>query len=311
MSPNDSPPVSGPSHAERGRHEAASHATARLLWLYPARYRADHGDEIMSLHCDARLAAEGRIARVREDLDLIAHAGRTRLRISSAFASGRALGSAAPWLVAGAAASAVYALTQSATLHNGRHLPPVTAALNGLLLVALALAVAGFWAWARPLTVLAGAALAGVMAFESPVLHWHSSRIDFLAVTALLVLCAPPDIRPTSRTDRAAMLAAAAAVALPVATWSLGLEVHLPGYLPTTDRGPWTLLVMAVVAFIALLRVRKQPAMLAGAIVATLPWLWNIVFLPDLVGDGLILAVMALIGALLNRPGRDQLLDAS
>ncbi|MEY9861060.1 hypothetical protein ABH935_006700 [Catenulispora sp. GAS73] len=309
MSPQDSLPKRSPD-TERHRVRTSRRATHHLLRLYPAGYRDLHGEEIMSLHCDARLAADGRLARLREDLDLAAHAVRTRLRITSAYSPGRALGSAAAWLVAGAGASAAYALLEPKVYGSTRlSIPPVAMALNLLLLLGLGLAAAGLWRWATPLTVLAGTVLAVTLEFTGPSPHWFNPRADFLAVTAVLLLCAPPDLRPNSAGARGTMLATAVAMALPLGAWRLNMDVSLPGYGPS-DYGPWPVVVMAVVSLIALIRVREQPAVFAGAVVAVLPWFCHTVVIPVLAGEALAFAAMTLIGVILSRADRKQLVAA-
>ncbi|MEY9946035.1 hypothetical protein [Kitasatospora sp. GAS1066B] len=279
-----------PGEAATGRTEPVPPAPSRLLRLYPAAYRQQHGEEIAALHWEAREAAAGPVARARESLDLFGHAARVRLGISSATVAGKALGAAAPYVLVGAAASAVISLVPSIHTPESELLGPLGIVLNALLALALLGAVAGRWAWARPLALLSSTALllASAVALGRHVAparirvgdqlllidtHQHvaPARIPFLALVVVLLLCAPLDLQPLSPRNRWAMLGTAAAIVLPPVAWSLGV----PGLVPS-DRSPWPVIVMAVVIIASLARSRSNPALVAGAFLATLPWFCNV-----------------------------------
>jgi hypothetical protein len=107
----------------------------------------------------------------------------------------------------------------------------------------------------------------GITVLQLHVDNPAPARIQFLALIVVMLLCAPPDLQPLSLRSRWAMLGTAAAIVLPPVVWSLGV----PGLLPS-DRTPWPVIVMGVVVLAALARSRSNPAAVAGALLATLPW---------------------------------------
>ncbi len=255
--------------AATGPAEPAPPTASRLLRIYPAEYWRQHGAEIAALHGEAREAADGRVARAREDLDLFGHAARVRLGISSATVAGKALGAAAPYVLVGAAGSAVIGLVPTIYTPESAALGPFGFVLNGLLALALLGAVAGRWTWARPLALIGSAGLLLAAATLAP--HVAPGLIPFLALVIVLLLCAPPDLQPLSLRSRWAMLGTAAAIVLPPVAWSVGV----PGLVPS-GRTPWPLVVMAAVILASLARPRPTPAAVTGAFLATLPWFCNV-----------------------------------
>ncbi|GAB2699753.1 hypothetical protein [Kitasatospora kifunensis] len=260
------------SEAATGPTESAPPAASGLLRIYPTAYWRQCGEEIAALHWEAQEAATGPVARAREKLDLVGHALRIRLGISSATLAGRALGSAAPYVLVGTAASAAISLVPTIYTPEADAVKPYSTVFHVLLALALLFAVAGRWAWARRLALLGSAALIPATAVA---LHegWRTmpARIPFLVVVVALLLCAPPDMQPLSLRSRWAMLGTAAAIVLPPVAWSLGV----PGINPS-DRTPWPVIVMAVVILAALARSRSNPAVVAGAFLAMLPWFCNV-----------------------------------
>ncbi len=100
----------------------------RLLRLYPAEFRRDFGDEIAEAHREATEGA-GRLARLREGCDIVAHALRLRLRVfgaRSAFAG--VAGTSACLLVASLPGALEMPLEHAAYL-----LPPLVIAALPLL----------------------------------------------------------------------------------------------------------------------------------------------------------------------------------
>lgn len=184
--------------------------SAPLLRLYPAGFRRAFGDEIAESYREA-VEGAGRVARLREAGDIVAHALRMRLRLGSAQRGGRLFAAAAPFALA---ATASYAAFDLVSLIGDRYvsgnpdfLVPLSYAMGGCALVALMGAVlalggrfvagarcafAGVLAWAVTLlavTLPAGAALPREFAafLLAPVL------------VAAVALACPPDLRPPGR----------------------------------------------------------------------------------------------------------------
>ncbi|WP_329564061.1 hypothetical protein [Kitasatospora sp. NBC_01266] len=270
------------------QHSTEPPAAGRLRRLYPAAYWQQHGEEIAALHQEAREAAGGRVARARETFDLFGHATRVRLGVTSATPAGRALGAAAPYVLVGTAASALIGLVPTIYTPESAALRPFSVVFNALSALALLCAVAGRWTWARLLALVGSAALLVASAVAlgphvariafgagGPVLVQLSNpapaRVPFLALVIVLLLCAPPDLQPLSLRSRWAMLGTAAAIVLPPVAWSLGVPGLVPG-----DRSPWPVIVMGAVILAALARLRSNPAAVAGALLATLPWFCDV-----------------------------------
>ncbi|WP_371476900.1 hypothetical protein [Kitasatospora sp. NBC_00315] len=267
--PRPTAPREQPDDTATAPGEPAPPAAGLLLRIYPTEYRRRHGEEIAALHWEARQAADGRVARAREDLDLFGHASRIRLGISSTTVAGRALAAAAPYVLVGAGASAVIGLVPTIYTPESATLRPLSTVFDGLLALAVLCAVAGRWTWARPLALLGSTAYLLAALVVAP--HIAPALIPFLALVIALLLSAPPDLQPISLRSRWTMLGTAAAIVLPPVAWSLGV----PGLVPS-GRTPWPLVVMAVVILAALARSRSNPGAVAGAFLATLPWFCNV-----------------------------------
>jgi len=79
---------------------------SRLLWVYPARYRSERGDEILATLLEA--SSDGRIAFARDTVDIVMHGTQVRLGLSADRFAGRVLTLAAlPGLMMAAALSIV------------------------------------------------------------------------------------------------------------------------------------------------------------------------------------------------------------
>ncbi|WP_370145507.1 hypothetical protein [Streptacidiphilus sp. EB129] len=90
-----------------------------LLRLYPAPYRAAHGQEIAAVHEEATADLTG-LTLLREHASLAAHALRLRTRLSSTHPAGRVFAGAAPFALAGATGVALLsALFMAATAITG------------------------------------------------------------------------------------------------------------------------------------------------------------------------------------------------
>lgn len=85
--------------------------TDPLLRLYPAAYRAAYGQEIVDVHREMT-ADMPRVARLRADADLAAHAVRVRLGLDSASPAGRFFALAAPFALAAGAVDSGLHLTR-------------------------------------------------------------------------------------------------------------------------------------------------------------------------------------------------------
>ncbi|MCQ4206963.1 hypothetical protein [Streptomyces longispororuber] len=180
-----------------------------LLHLYPANYRRAFGDEIAQSYGEATEGA-GRRARFHEATDIVTHALRLRLGVSSARRGGQFCAAIAPFALAATAAYAAFNLIGTAAdwyVMDTGSVGPLLTLMNVCYLLTLISAV----------TALAGRYLLGVLgslagtvgsslAFLFPVwpmpseLPWHLA--GFLAtpvlIGALPLLC-PPDLRPAPR----------------------------------------------------------------------------------------------------------------
>ncbi|MEU2060086.1 hypothetical protein [Streptomyces sp. NPDC013455] len=136
----------------------------RVLSLYPRRYRASHGAEILQTYLDPTEGASAS-ARLREQLDVAAHAVRVRTGTGGSRPAGRFLLTAAPYALASAGSIAATGLTE-AVAHAVRSesttgFPLLGAAVSVLVLAAAALACTGRWASARGLGAVSLVALLG------------------------------------------------------------------------------------------------------------------------------------------------------
>ncbi|WP_372351059.1 hypothetical protein [Streptomyces sp. KL116D] len=180
-----------------------------LLHLYPASYRRAFGDEIAQSYGEATEGAGWR-ARLHESTDVVTHALRVRLGVSSARPGGQFFAAITPFALAATAAYAAFNLigtTSDWYVMDTGSVGPLVTLLNVCYLLTLIGTV----------TALAGRHLLGVLcslagavgsslAFLFPVwrmpldLHWH--LVGFLVtpilIGALPLLC-PPDLRPAPR----------------------------------------------------------------------------------------------------------------
>lgn len=181
-----------------------------LLRLYPAGFRRAFGEEIAESYREAT-EGSGRIARVQETADIIAHALRLRLGVGSARPVGRLFAAVAPFSLAATGAYAAFNLINTAAdwyvMGATGHGEPLMTLVNGCYLLALIGAVVALAGRYLPgvLCSISGA-VGGSVAFFSPAWHmlsdlqWH--LVGFLVtpvlVAALPLLC-PPDLRPVRR----------------------------------------------------------------------------------------------------------------
>ncbi|MEU9575744.1 hypothetical protein [Streptomyces chilikensis] len=229
-----------------------------VLRLYPRRYRLEAGEEILAVHRES-VAGARVVDRLREAADIVGHALRMRLGVSSAAGAGRLLAEAAPQDAGVAAAYCGLHLSRwyvAASL-SPAPFPALDADTWTARLLASALVVvgavtaltsrwrAGAWAAVVGLVVLAVATVVSGPAFGDPVVTPAMALLAALALAA-----APPDLPPGTRA-RATAGATAAVVWLPV-------TALYAGALPvSTDHGLWPLLVLAVPGVARALRHRS------------------------------------------------------
>jgi len=181
-----------------------------LLRLYPPGYRRAFGDDIAEAYREATEGA-GRMARLREAGDIVAHALRMRLRLGSAQRSGRLFAAAAPFALAATAAYAAFGLVSMLAdwrlSGNPDFLVPLSYLMLGCDLVTVAgavLALGGrFAAGAR--CAFTGAlvqALSLVLVPLSAGALLPPAAAPYLlspVLVAALPLACPPDLRPPGR----------------------------------------------------------------------------------------------------------------
>jgi hypothetical protein len=256
-----------------------------LLRLYPAGYRAAYGREILDVHREMTMDLP-RMARLRADADLIAHALRVRLGLDSASPGGRFFAITAPFALAVAAAYGGiqlmrwYAGIAISPGSSWSHLATVDGpqALNLLLLALLPvgaiLALTRRWMPGRIL------AIAGLLGFSaqwtvSPALYGEGPFEPIAAaLTAAAILACPPDLAgsggdwPDRRNDR--HLPAVAGAMAAIAWFPLAL-VQTRGFIVSTDYGAWPLLTLALTSIALALHARPSGLRALAATAAASP----------------------------------------
>ncbi|SDT83093.1 hypothetical protein SAMN05216371_7906 [Streptomyces sp. TLI_053] len=244
--------------------------------LYPAAYRAAHGEEINAVLADAVQHAGPRTA-LREWAALAAHAVRLRTRLGSSDPAGRILAGAAPPLLAGGAAlSLLHLLFGTLPAGPDAHWE-AGAAQSAPWILGLLFATLGRWAPARAMLLVAALLPPITASVGTPELP------GLWTVTALLVLIAPPDAVDLSRRGRSWAIGSAAAVALPLSgLTALWLDFRPEDYphlvLPPLqqallDLSPvWAALVLGLAHLLRLARPNADPLHAGGIALAVLPW---------------------------------------
>ncbi|MFF2039920.1 hypothetical protein ACFVVX_05795 [Kitasatospora sp. NPDC058170] len=266
-----------------------------LIGLYPAAYRASHGEEIAAVFAES-VEGTDRTTVLREWAALAAHAVRLRTRLSSRDPAGRILAGAAPFLLAGGAGLAAVQLliglfVTVARFDPGNSNTTATAAVGAVQTVpwilALLCAALGRWGLAR-LLVLAGT-LARIGAVVGFFVHpaWAFAQYLFLLPLWLLLavpmLLAPPDAVDRSARGRAETAIAAIALALPMSAlvllwpWRSADDYSEPVFPTDVQRlldasSAWPALVMAVAFLVHLAARRPDRLRSAGVAVAVVPW---------------------------------------
>lgn len=263
----------------------APHWTTRA---YPSAYRRKYAAEISDL-ISRVTADQGRRAGALEEAAVLGHALRLRTGLNSARPGGRLLAGLLPVVVPVAAALCL-------TLLVVWQIPPLpwdgerayTPLAYAPWLAVLGCAFAGRWAAAR---IAAGAALLGA-AVSLPLVRWtdgaeglaqNRATLVGLALAALLVLAAPPDLPPAADGARRTMALIALALGVPLLVGSVTVFQTISGPNTTTGARPdplgllfrFTPLVLAVPAALAIARSRYAPALAAllivGSVLSLLP----------------------------------------
>ncbi|MFJ3278305.1 hypothetical protein [Streptomyces halstedii] len=286
-----------------------------LVRLYPAAYRAAHGQEIIDVHREMT-ADMPRPARLRADADLVAHALRVRLGLDSASPAGRFFALAAPFALAACAVGSGLRLTR---WYTGLALSPAPVRvqlhatdgawilymlLSLLVCVGAVVALTGRWA---PGAGLAGCGLLGTAAVQwaAGARVYEEGALTPVAalLTVAVVLACPPDRRGDRRLSAAA--GAMAAVGwFPVVVVNAGAYTGAFGV--TTDYGAWPMLVLAFTGAALALRARSSGLREMGAMAVSAPPLvayscatvWG--DLRPVLGTFLLLSVMAALTAFLQ-----------
>ncbi|MCF4140006.1 hypothetical protein L1856_29070 [Streptomyces sp. Tue 6430] len=139
----------------------ADEHSPRVLSLYPRRYRASHGAEILQMYRDATEGASAAAGRL-EQLNIAAHAVRVRTHTGSGQRAGRFLVATAPYALAAAGAIAAAGLTTAvagAVRDGSAGMTLPGAAVYVAVSAAGAMAVLGRWSMARVLGALSVVAL--------------------------------------------------------------------------------------------------------------------------------------------------------
>lgn len=235
-----------------------------LLRLYPARYRA--ADEILDVHRE--LTADlSRIARLRADADLVAHALRVRVGLDSASAAGSFFSVATPFALAVAAAYSGIQLMRwyaAATISPGStwsHVVTVDGpqALNLLLLAMIFVGgLAMRWRLGAVLAVV------GLLGFAvAPDLYGPLEAVA-AALTAFVVLACPPDRRGDKQLSALAGLMAAVA-------WFPVALVQTRNFIVSTDYGAWPLLTVALTVAVLIVGVGLSGPRALGVLAVASP----------------------------------------
>ncbi|MFD0260958.1 hypothetical protein ACFVH7_22170 [Kitasatospora indigofera] len=257
--------------------------------LYPAGYRAAHGEEIAAVLAEAVRHADRRTA-LREWAALAAHALRLRTRLSSRDPAGRIIAGAAPFLLAGGAAlSLVQLLTGLLLPQPGPGLARTVAGAAQTVPWSLALLCVAVrrWALARALVLTAVLARAGVAVaaqfHPGPAFTQDGDLLGLWVAMGVLVLIAPPDAVDVSPRGRSWTMASAVGIALPMSglavlwlgTWpeDYGDVVFPPSFqVPLDASTAWPALVTALVHLARLASPDTDRLQAGGTALAVLPW---------------------------------------
>ncbi|MFJ1931923.1 MULTISPECIES: hypothetical protein [unclassified Kitasatospora] len=266
-----------------------------LIGIYPAAYRASHGEEIAAVFAESVEGADRRTV-LREWVTLAAHAARLRTRLSSGDPAGRALAGAAPFLLAGGAALAFVQLVMTFFVADTRFdlmgLHTTAATAVGAVQAApwvLALLGAGLGHWgAARLLVLVGVlarigAAVGYAVHPAGVLFLSLHQLPLWLLLGVPLLIAPPDGVDQRVRARVGTVVAAAVIALPMSALVLAwpwrdLEDYSEVIFPRSTQmlldasSAWPAVVMAIAFFVHFAARRPDRPRAAGVALAALPW---------------------------------------
>ena len=263
-----------------------------LMALYPARYRAVHGQDIAAVFADTVRGLPPR-AVFRERVDLASHALRLRLRIGPTDPAGRLLAGAAPVALAIAAGRALAFLPEQSyeAVHRIRYPFPGLglghAVLSAVLLLAdtlpwllaLAFAAAGRWRAARTTGALAALTGIGLQLLEPVDTLWQVYCLVSLATAGALLLLAPSGLVDATARGRWETVGLALGIAVPM-TAVVHYGIPLLERPTLSAAGLLTLWQCTATAVVLLLRLsgrRPDGLRAAGVLLALLPWLTNLV----------------------------------
>ncbi|MFI9329808.1 hypothetical protein ACIGZJ_19970 [Kitasatospora sp. NPDC052868] len=266
-----------------------------LIGLYPAAYRASHGEEIAAVFAES-VEGTDRTTVMREWAALAAHAVRLRTRLSSRDPAGRILAGAAPFLLAGGAGLAAVQLLMgffvtAARFDPGGSNPTAVTAVGAVQTVpwilALLCAALGRWGLAR-LLVLAGTlarigAVVGFLVHPAAAFAQYFFLFPFWLLLAVPMLIAPPDGVDRSARSRAETAIAAIAIALPMSAlvllwpWPGADDYSEPVFPADVQRlldisSAWPALVMATAFLVHLAARHPDRLRSAGVALAVIPW---------------------------------------
>ncbi|MFD8424888.1 hypothetical protein [Streptomyces sp. NPDC059466] len=246
-----------------------------LARLYPAAYRAAHGQEIVDVHREMT-AGMPRPARLRADADLAAHALRVRLRLDSASRAGRLLALAAPFALAAGAVNSGLHLTR---WYAGLVLSPAPVRvqlstmegpwalyllLSLLVCVGAVIALTGRWGLGVGVAACGLLGTAAQWAVGTRVYDDEAVSPVAALLTVAVVLACPPDRRGDRRWS-------AAAGAMAAVAWFPVVVVDTRAFGVTTDYGAWPILVLAVTGAVLALRARSSGLREIGAMALASP----------------------------------------
>lgn len=266
-----------------------------LIGIYPAAYRASHGEEIAAVFAESVEGADRRTV-LREWVTLAAHAARLRTRLSSGDPAGRALAGAAPFLLAGGAALAFVQLlmglfiTEPHSELMGLHTTAATAV--GVVqtvpwLLALLGAGLGHWGAARVLVLVGvlvriGAAV-GYFVHPAGVLFLSLYQLPLWLLLGVPLLVALPDGVDQRVRARVGTVVAAGAIVLPMSALVLAwpwreLEDYSMIVFPRSTQmlldasSAWPAVVMAIAFSVHFAARRPDRPRAVGVALAALPW---------------------------------------
>ncbi|MFJ2582939.1 hypothetical protein [Kitasatospora aureofaciens] len=291
------PPPTGPANIALPVRRPLA-ARLPLLGLYPAKYRAAHGEEIAAVFAET-VQDTGPGTALREWTALAAHALRLRTRLSSTDPLGRIAAGAAPFILAGAAGLSMVRLLTGLFLldHFGSEDFGLPVSLRALMVaqacpwvLALLCASLGRWTPARILVLLGILGRIGSELASTPSPRWAFTLFLLLLLPAGLVpgtllLITPPDAVDLTARGRSRLVLAFLALAVPMSAlavcWPRPDPIDIffgpTGISPVVQNlldacAAWPVAVMSLALLLHLGAPRPDRLHAAGIAVAVLPW---------------------------------------